>query len=128
VLAARKLGLEDVPVVVLDHLSPTRRRALVIADNKLALNAGWDEELLALELTDLHDLGFDVGMLGFEAPDLSRLMGLDGQAGAQDEAVGQGIDYQEKYAVLVECEGEAHQQEVFERLTAAGYKCKVLVN
>jgi DNA modification methylase len=80
VLAARKLGLEDVPVVVLDHLSPTQRRALVIADNRIAENSGWDEELLGVELEELHDLGFDVGMLGFEAPDLSRIMGLDADA------------------------------------------------
>src|SRR5512143_2741494 len=49
-LAARKLGLDEVPVVVLDHLSETQRRAYIIADNKLALNAGWDEEVLAAEL------------------------------------------------------------------------------
>lgn len=52
-LAARKLGLTDVPVIVLDHLSETQKRAHIIADNKLALNAGWDEELLAAELAEL---------------------------------------------------------------------------
>ena len=54
-LAARKLGLAEVPVVVLDHLSETQRRAYIIADNKLALNAGWDEEMLAAELRELED-------------------------------------------------------------------------
>jgi len=49
-LAACRLGLNDVPVIILDHLTPTQRRALVIADNRLALNAGWDEEMLHLEL------------------------------------------------------------------------------
>ena len=53
-LAARKLGLDTVPVVVLDHLTPAQRRAYVIADNKLALNAGWNEELLAAELHALN--------------------------------------------------------------------------
>src|SRR5512142_3416861 len=52
-LAARKLGLAEVPVVVLDHLSETQRRAYIIADNKLALNAGWDERVLAQELREL---------------------------------------------------------------------------
>ncbi len=52
-LAARQLGLSEVPVLVLDHLSEVQKRAYIIADNKLALNAGWDEELLALELQDL---------------------------------------------------------------------------
>ena len=50
VLAARKLGMDEVPVIVLAHLSPTQRRALIIADNKLALNAGWDEETLRAEM------------------------------------------------------------------------------
>jgi ParB-like chromosome segregation protein Spo0J len=70
VLAARKLGLETVPVVVLDHLTPTQRRALVIADNKLALNAGWDEELLALELSELQGLGFDLDLTGFSIDEI----------------------------------------------------------
>jgi ParB-like chromosome segregation protein Spo0J len=52
-LAARKLGLTEVPVVPLDHLSETQRRAYIIADNQLALNAGWDEELLRVELQAL---------------------------------------------------------------------------
>ena len=54
VLAARKLGMAEVPVIVLDHLSPAQRRALVLADNRLALNAGWDEELLQAELLELR--------------------------------------------------------------------------
>ena len=59
-LAARKLGLTEVPVVVLDHLSETQRRAYIIADNKLAENAGWDEEMLRVELEALGAEGFDL--------------------------------------------------------------------
>ena len=58
-LAARKLGLAEVPVIELSHLSPAQRRAYVLADNKLALNAGWDDDLLRLELADLRSEGFD---------------------------------------------------------------------
>src|SRR5579863_7921578 len=54
-LAARKLGMTEVPVIVLEHLSESERRALVIADNRLAMNAGWDEEMLALELAALRE-------------------------------------------------------------------------
>ena len=54
-LAARKLGIAEVPVIVLDHLTETQRRALVLADNKLALNAGWDEDMLRVELESLKD-------------------------------------------------------------------------
>ena len=65
VLAARKLGLTEVPVIVAAGWSEAQKRAYVIADNKLALNAGWDEELLALELGDLEVLGFDLDLIGF---------------------------------------------------------------
>ncbi len=64
-LAAHKLGLDTVPVVVLDQLTPAQRRAYVIADNKLALNAGWNEELLAAELHALNGDGFDLALTGF---------------------------------------------------------------
>jgi DNA modification methylase len=74
VLAARQLGLTDVPVVILDHLTETQRKAYVIADNKLALNAGWDEELLALEMHDLKLAGFDVGLTGYPAEEIDRVI------------------------------------------------------
>ena len=64
-LAARQLGLTDVPVIVLAHLTPPQRRALVIADNRLALSAAWDEEMLHLELSALRDADFDLDLLGF---------------------------------------------------------------
>src|ERR1700716_695288 len=69
-LAARQLGLEDVPVIVLDHLSETQKRAHIIADNQLALNAGWDEELLRLELAALQEDDFEgkLKRLGGEPP------------------------------------------------------------
>lgn len=65
-LAARKLDLQQVPVIELLGLSEAQKRALVIADNKLALNAGWDTELLGLELADLGELGFDLSLTGFD--------------------------------------------------------------
>ncbi len=85
--AARQLGLSDVPVLVLDHLTEAQRRAYVIADNKLALNAGWDEALLAAELAALNDEGFDLPLLGFDDAELDRLFAdLEGADGAADEA------------------------------------------
>src|SRR5262249_39117612 len=59
-LAAQKLGMTEVPVIVLGHLTTAQRKALVLADNKLALNAGWDEDLLRLELQDLQSLDIDL--------------------------------------------------------------------
>ena len=81
--AAQKLGLDAVPVVVLDHLTPTQRRALVIADNRIAENAGWDEELLRIELEGLQDEGFDLDLTGFDADALAELL-------AGDEPVNEG--------------------------------------
>ena len=72
--AARRLGLDAVPVVVLGHLTTAQRRAYVIADNKLALNAGWNEELLAAELHALNGEGFDLALTGFSDAELDALM------------------------------------------------------
>ena len=72
--AARKLGLPEVPVMVAAGWSEAKKRAYVIADNKLALNAGWDEDLLAAELTDLRELAFDLDLVGFDAAELERLL------------------------------------------------------
>ena len=66
VMAAQALGMAEVPCIVLAHLSDAQRRAYVIADNKLALNAGWNEELLALELAELHAGGFELDLTGFD--------------------------------------------------------------
>jgi hypothetical protein len=74
VLAAHKLGLGRVPVIELAHLSEAQKRAYVLADNQLALNAGWDQELLRLELADLLELGFDLGLIGFGEGELERLL------------------------------------------------------
>ena len=82
--AAQKLGLPAVPVVVLDHLSPAQRKALVLADNKLALNAGWDEEMLRLEIGELGELGVDLDLLGFGEDELSVLLAEPGTEGETD--------------------------------------------
>jgi ParB-like chromosome segregation protein Spo0J len=75
--AAKDLGLQEVPVVVLDHLTPAQRRAYVIADNKLALNAGWDNDLLQEELAALQIADFNLDLLGFDESELADLMGDD---------------------------------------------------
>ncbi len=87
VLAARKLKLDTVPCIMLDHLTETQRRAYVIADNKLALNAGWDDELLAIELHELNAADFDMALIGFDAAGLALAMGLgaDFEAGSEED-------------------------------------------
>lgn len=74
VLAARQLGLTEVPCIRLGHLSETQKRAYIIADNQLAMNASWDEAMLALELAALNSDGFDLELTGFEPGELERLL------------------------------------------------------
>lgn len=81
VMAARKLGLSEAPVIVLSHLTPTQRRALMIADNQIATNAGWNDEMLAAELASLKEEAFDLDLLGFDDAEIDRLL-----AGPNDEA------------------------------------------
>jgi len=78
VLAARKLGQADVPCIELGHLTPAQKRAYVLADNKIALNAGWDDDLLRVELGELGADGFDLGLVGFSAEEVAALMGASG--------------------------------------------------
>lgn len=74
-LAAQRLGLEQVPVIVLGHLSDAERRALVVADNQIAANAGWDRDLLTGLLSELRDEGFDLEVTGFSDDELAELLG-----------------------------------------------------
>jgi ParB-like chromosome segregation protein Spo0J len=72
--AAKDMGLAEVPVIVLDHLNPEQRRAYVIADNQLALNAGWDTELLQSEVMALNLADFDLSLLGFDDDRIAELL------------------------------------------------------
>jgi DNA modification methylase len=84
-MAARKLGMEEVPVIVLDHLSKAQQRALVIADNQLALNAGWNMDMLKAEIEDLQLDDFDLNILGFDDKFLDGLLEPEPTAGLTDE-------------------------------------------
>ena len=86
-LAARKLGLDTVPVVVLDHLTPIQRRALVIADNRIAENSGWDDAMLRTELESLQADGFDLDLTGFDPDALAELL-----AGEETDLAGEVDD------------------------------------
>jgi ParB-like chromosome segregation protein Spo0J len=114
VMAARSLGHKDLPVVVASGWSETKKRAYVIADNKLALNAGWDNEMLSLELQELQDVGFDLDLLGFDpsemnaaSVDYSVLDGEDVKDQLSDMAKGV------RKAIQIEFEPE-HYDEAFE--------------
>ena len=74
VLAARKLSLAEVPVIILGHLNQNQKRAFALADNKIALNAGWDEEMLRLELQALADQDLALALTGFDEHELQHLL------------------------------------------------------
>lgn len=74
VLAARRLGIEEVPCVVESHLSETQKRAYILADNRLALDAGWDEEMLACEIRDLQESDFDMDVTGFDGNEIDKYL------------------------------------------------------
>jgi ParB-like chromosome segregation protein Spo0J len=81
VLAARKLGLAEVPVMVARGWSEAQRRAYALADNRLALDAGWDDDLLRIELGDLRGVGFDLGLTGFDDLEVGNLLSGSGNGG-----------------------------------------------
>lgn len=85
VMAAKKLGLEEVPCIVLEGLTDAQKKAYVIADNKLALNSGWDLDLLKVELEGLNELGFDLDLLGFSDDELNDLLADEIEEGLTDE-------------------------------------------
>ena len=109
--AGKELGLTEVPVVVLDHLTPAQRKAYVIADNQLALNAGWDDELLKAELADLEALDFDLTLLGWgedlpgfaDTPDYSV---LDEDDDEELDDLAAGV----KKAIQIEFEPEHYEE------------------
>lgn len=89
-LAAQALGMDEVPCIRLEDMSDEDRRAYVIADNQLALNAGWDEQMLALELSELREVDFDLGLLGFDAA------GIEAALNPAEPKTGLSDDYTQK--------------------------------
>lgn len=85
VLAARVLGQTEIPTIELSHMTDIQKRAYVIADNKLALNAGWDEEVLGLEITELKEFGFNLDLTGFSTDEIEALLAPAGTEGLTDE-------------------------------------------
>ena len=84
-LAAQRLQMTEVPVMVAAGWSEAKKRAYILADNKLALNAGWDNEMLALELGEIGDLGFDLDLTGFKAEEIQALHTPDFEPGTEED-------------------------------------------
>jgi len=125
VMAAKLLGLEEIPVMVAAGWSEAQKRAYVIADNKLTLNGGWDNELLKVELDDLKALDFDVALMGFSLEEIGALSDAPAPGEGGIETPGAG-SYKEQYGVIVVCSSETDQAEIYERLKGEGLTVKVV--
>lgn len=120
VLAAGRLKLETVPCIRLTHLSDAQRRAYILADNRIALNSGWDTEMLANELSDLHADDLDLGLLGFEPEELEKLSGFDIEAAEPPElASGDREPFQQMTFTLHDEQAQTIKDAI-ERAKAAG--------
>jgi ParB-like chromosome segregation protein Spo0J len=117
-MAAKRLNLTEVPTITLEGLTEAQKKAYVIADNKLALNAGWDADVLKLEIESLAEMDLDLALLGFDDIELSKMFD-DEEIELQQE------NYSEVFNVIVECDDESEQEKVFNRLNTEGYKCRV---
>jgi ParB-like chromosome segregation protein Spo0J len=105
-MAARKLGLAEVPTIPLAGLTSAQKRAYVIADNKLALNAGWDYELLSSEITGLENDGFDLSLLGFDESELGNiLLTTNFEPGSEDDQ-GQLDQLSPQMVICPHCQSE----------------------
>ncbi|WP_299735362.1 ParB/Srx family N-terminal domain-containing protein [uncultured Endozoicomonas sp.] len=121
-MAAKKLNLKTVPCIVLAGLSDAQKKAYIIADNAIPLNASWDMEKLALEVDALQAADFDLNLLGFKDDFMVTL--FDDPA-PEPEQKPNGEEYTEIFNILVECDNEAHQQKIYDELTQKGLKCRV---
>jgi len=129
--AAKNLGMETVPVVPLTHLSDFQKRAYIIADNKLAELAGWDDDLLKLELAELSDLNYDVELTGFDLEELGDI--LDGVGDEQGEKRKAEFEFNDRTGseqnsgpikLTVECEDFEEAESLFNELKKRGLKVK----
>lgn len=110
-MAARKLGMDEVPAIVLNHLSKAQQRALVIADNQLALNAGWDMDMLKAEIETLNIEGFQLELLGFDHNELQRILNEpDFEAGTEDDQ-GKLDKLDPKMVICPKCQHEFDSRE-----------------
>lgn len=120
VAAAKKLGMDKVPVIELSHMTEAQKKAYILADNRLAEKAEWDFELVQVELEALKDEDFNIELTGFD---------LDGipAPGDMDCEINE-TPLQGNFGVIVMCEDELEQESVFNRLTDQGFTCRVVTN
>ena len=128
VMAANKLGVKELPCVDASHLTEAQRKAYVIADNKLALNAEWDFDLLKIEIESLQEGDFKLDLLGFDVDELNGILGFDDIAEEDEEESEQDYEdkYKEQYGVIIMCKSAEEQEKIFNKMQQNGYEVKVV--
>jgi ParB-like chromosome segregation protein Spo0J len=101
--AAKTLNIEEVPTITLENLSDEQKAAYVIADNKLALNAGWDENLLLAEINRLEDLNYNISLIGFDVEELDALKGMPDFDAATEDEQGKLDELEPKIVICPKC-------------------------
>ena len=118
--AAKSLGMDEVPCIVADDLTEAQAKALRLADNKVAEFSEWEMNLLGGELGELAEISdIDMGDFGFD--DNLDNIGDEEENGTEEK----GVNLSETFQIIVECENEIEQQEIFEKLSGEGYKCRL---
>lgn len=118
VKAAAKLGIDEVPCIVADDLTPAQIKAFRLADNKVGELAMWDWDLLSDEMEELDELGIDMSDFGF--------LSLDDEEEPEEAPQDLSGEVKEVYEVIIECHSEAEQEAVYYKLSREGYNCRVL--
>lgn len=128
VMAAKKLGIDELPCIDASHLTEAQKKAYIIADNKLALNAEWDSDLLKIEIESLQEDDFKLDLLGFDVDELNGILGFDGIAEEDEEESEQDYEdkYKEQYGVIIMCKSAEEQEKVFNKMQQNGYEVKVV--
>lgn len=125
-MGAKLLNIDEVPTITLSGLSEAQIKAYIIADNKLALNAGWDEELLKVEIEGLQDMNFNIDLLGFNNDELSDILNVSIEV--DDECVKDLSDeVGDGFELIIECESELNLEELYYKFTNEGLKCRTSI-
>lgn len=122
--AAKKLDMEQVPTISVEYLTPIQVKALIIADNKLAENSEFDNNILELELRGLMEEGFETEVLGFDSEELNKILSIDDEPITEEEE--KEIVDNVEYMVVCEFEDELTQQQFFEEMEQREIQCKIM--
>jgi ParB-like chromosome segregation protein Spo0J len=123
VLAAQKLKLASVPCIRVEHLSETQKRAYILADNKLALNADWDDDLLRVEIAELKEENFDALLTGFSEQECEAILAdIEFTPNLPDED--EDSEKERKFILTVTLQNEEQQESLFRELNGKGFKVK----